>query len=245
MSAKNAGSTKFTLERRFPCPSGHQIFWVFQNMFLSRNLTFSGSRCMLLAQTSHNHILTWYQHQITTQWSSISQINHMHVPIYTKFTFNITISCIQAHTSYEWYMHVTQIVQMVVTSMDSSHNYTWITFFMLNYTNSWLLCTCMHSMTSNTTKSTQFPYNEFNPCSWPLFKLEFKINYLPRGSISPINSKFLSIASKLSSFKAKIAQFSPLSLSIAGLLTLSNVYLRFWAQKETMRVYMALYIKPH
>ena len=103
---KNTGSTKFTLKRQFPRSSGHQIFWVFQNMFLSSNSTFNGSRCMLLAQTLHNHILTWYQHQITTQWSSISQINHMKVPIYTKFTFNITISCIQAHTSYGWYMHV-------------------------------------------------------------------------------------------------------------------------------------------
>ena len=89
-------------ERELPRSSGHHIcrkyweheflartavfplertskFWKIQNMLLSFNLMFKGSKCMILAQTSHIHLLTWYKHQITTQWSSISQFNHMHV----------------------------------------------------------------------------------------------------------------------------------------------------------------------
>ena len=84
-----------TLERRIPRSSGNHVcrkcweldfsaraalhplertskIWVFQIEFLSFISTFKGSKCMISVQTSHNHVLTWYKHRITTYWSSIS-----------------------------------------------------------------------------------------------------------------------------------------------------------------------------
>ena len=71
-------------------------FWKFQIKFLSFNSIFKGSKCMFMTQTSYIYVLTWYKHQTTSQWSSISQFNTCMAQIDTKLNSNMHIHAFEA-----------------------------------------------------------------------------------------------------------------------------------------------------
>ena len=54
-------------------------FRVFPDCVLERNSTFQPHFLHIMAPISHILVLTWYKHQNTSSWSSISCITYMHV----------------------------------------------------------------------------------------------------------------------------------------------------------------------